>query len=412
LLLKLKLIGSSHSSCACTLNFKKVTKNMITKKNKICFNKLMFFKIIIFILFFIKSSYAHELRPAIGNLNIYEKDNIISASLSIQLNLEAIIAGIDTKHSNTEESEKSEEYQDLREMSPTILLSKFNSKIKNFDSKINLISHNSNLDLTLINVVIPEVGNTGIIRDTIVNFNIKNVEEEEFQFSWDKNLGSIILRINSVHNKPLYTELIEDGKESKWFSIKNKTKVGLFQNIKEYTLLGFKHIIPKGLDHILFVLALFLLSPKLRPLVLQVSIFTLAHTITLFLGTLKIIAIPAIIVEPIIALSICFIAIENLFTENIRRTRPYIIFIFGLLHGLGFAGVLNEIGISTNLFVVNLISFNVGVELGQISVLIFSYVLIALSFQKKSWYRNRVTKPISIIVASIGFYWFIQRLFF
>ena len=385
---------------------------MITKKNKICFNKLMFFKIIIFILFFIKSSYAHELRPAIGNLNIYEKDNIISASLSIQLNLEAIIAGIDTKHSNTEESEKSEEYQDLREMSPTILLSKFNSKIKNFDSKINLISHNSNLDLTLINVVIPEVGNTGIIRDTIVNFNIKNVEEEEFQFSWDKNLGSIILRINSIHNKPLYTELIEGGKKSKWFSIKNKTEVGLFQNVKEYTLLGFKHIIPKGLDHILFVLALFLLSPKLRPLVLQISIFTLAHTITLFLGALKIITIPAIIIEPIIALSICFIAIENLFTENIRRTRPYIIFIFGLLHGLGFAGILNEIGISTNLFVVSLISFNVGVELGQISVIILSYILIALLFQKKSWYRNRVTKPISIIIASIGFYWFIQRLFF
>ena len=385
---------------------------MITKKYKICFNKLMFFKIFIFILFFIKSSYAHELRPAIANLNIYEKDNTINANLSIQLNLEAIIVGIETRHSNTKESEKSEEYEDLREMKSTILLSEFNSKIKDFDNKINLISHNSNLDLTLINVVIPEVGNTGIIRDTIVNFNIKNVEEEEFQFSWDKNLGSIILRINSVHNKPLYTELIEDGKESKWFSIKNKTKVGLFQNIKEYTLLGFKHIIPKGLDHILFVLALFLLSPKLRSLVLQVSIFTLAHTITLFLGALNIIVIPSIIVEPIIALSICFIAIENLFTESIKKTRPYIIFIFGLLHGLGFAGVLNEIGISTNLFIVSLISFNVGVELGQISVIILSYILIALLFQKKSWYRNKVTKPISIIIASIGFYWFIERLFF
>ena len=124
--------------------------------------------------------------------------------------------------------------------------------------------------------------------------------------------------------------MIEGGKQSKWFSIKNKIEVGLFQNVKEYTLLGFKHIIPKGLDHILFVLALFLLSPKLRPLVLQVSIFTLAHTITLFLGALKIITIPSIIIEPIIALSICFIAIENLFTESIRRTRPYIIFIFGL----------------------------------------------------------------------------------
>ena len=385
---------------------------MIKNKYRTCFNKLMFFKMFIFILFFIKSSYAHELRPAIANLNIYEKDNIINANLSIQLNLEAIIAGIETKHSNTEDSEKSEEYKDLRRMDPTVLLHQFNSKIKNFNNKINLTSNNSDLDLTLISVVIPGVGNTNIIRDTIITFDIKNIRKERFKFSWDKNLGSIILRINSIHNKPLYTELIEGGKQSKWFSIKNKTELGLFQNIKEYTLLGFKHIIPKGLDHILFVLALFLLSSKLRPLVLQVSIFTLAHTITLFLGALKIITIPAIIIEPIIALSICFIAIENLFTENIRRTRPYIIFIFGLLHGLGFAEVLNEIGISTNLFVVSLISFNVGVELGQISVIILSYILIALLFQKKSWYRHRITKPISMIIASIGFYWFIQRLFF
>ena len=336
----------------------------------------------------------------------------MNANLSIQLNLEAIIAGIETKHSNTEESEKSEEYQDLRGMNPTILLRKFNSKIKNFNNKINLTSNNSNLDLTLISVIIPKVGNTEIIRDTIITFDIQNIKEERFKFSWDKSLGSIILRINSIHNKPLYTELIGNGKKSKWFSIKNKIEVGLFQNIKEYTLLGFKHIMPKGLDHILFVLALFLLSPKLKPLVLQVSIFTLAHTITLFLGVLKIISIPAIIVEPIIALSIFFIATENLFSENIRRTRLYIVFIFGLLHGLGFAGVLNEIGISTNLFISSLISFNVGVELGQISVIILSYILIALFFQKKLWYRNIITKPISMIVASIGFYWFIQRLFF
>ena len=384
---------------------------MITNKYRTCFNKLMFFKTFIFILFFIKSSYAHELRPAIANLNIYEKDNIINANLSIQLNLEAIIAGIETKHSNTEKSEKSEEYNDLRRMNPVILLNQFNSKIKNFGNKINLTSNISNLDLALISVVIPEVGNTDIIRDTIVTFDIQNIKEEQFKFSWDKNLGSIILRINSINNEPLYTELIEEDKKSKWFSIKNKTKLDLFQNIKEYTLLGFKHIIPKGLDHILFILALFLLSPKLRPLVLQVSIFTLAHTITLFLGALKIILIPAIIVEPIIALSICFIAIENLFTENIKKMRPYIIFIFGLLHGLGFAGVLNEIGISDGQFISSLVSFNMGVELGQICIIILSYIFIALLFQKKLWYRNRVTRPLSLIIATVGFYWFIQRIF-
>ena len=146
-------------------------------------------------------------------------------------------------------------------------------------------------------------------------------------------------------------------------------------------------------------------------MVLQVSIFTLAHTITLFLGVLNIITIPVTIVEPIIALSICFIAIENLFTENINRTRPYIVFIFGLLHGLGFAGVLNEIGISSDLFVSSLISFNVGVELGQISVIILSYTFIALLFQKQLWYRSRITKPISMVIAFIGFYWSVQRFF-
>ena len=374
----------------------------------------MFFKIFLFLLFFIKSSYAHELRPAIANLNIHEKDNIISANLSIRLNLEAIIAGIDTKHSNTEESENSEEYQDLREMSPILLLQKFKTKIKNFDNKINLISRNKSLDLILVDIVISEVGNTDIIRDTLVNFNIQKIDinDKYLQFFWNKNLGSIILRVNSISNEPLYTELIESGKQSKFFSIKNKTEVGYFQNIKKYTQLGFKHIIPKGLDHILFVLALFLLSPKLKTLLLQISIFTLAHTITLFLGVLTIITIPGTVVEPIIALSIFFIAIENLFTENINRTRPYVVFIFGLLHGLGFAGVLNEIGISSGLFISSLISFNVGVELGQISVIILSYIFIALLFQKKNWYRSRITRPISVVVAFIGFYWFIERLFF
>ena len=372
----------------------------------------MFFKIFIFLLFFINSSYAHELRPAIANLNVFEKDNLVNANLSIRLNLEAIITGIDTKHSNTEQSEKNEEYQNLRKMNPDLLLHEFKYRIKNFDNKINLKSHNKNLDLILMSIVIPEVGNTKIIRDTLVNFNIQKIDGENLQFSWNNNLGSIILRVNSATDEPLYTELIQDGNQSKQFSLNTKTKVGFFQNIKIYIQLGFKHIIPKGLDHILFVLALFLLSPNLKPLIIQSSIFTWAHTITLFLGLRNVVTISGVIVEPIIALSICFIAIENLFTENIKKARPYVIFFFGLLHGLGFAGVLNEIAISSDLFVLSLISFNLGVELGQISVIILSYFFIALLFQKKSWYRRRITKPISLIIAFVGFYWFIQRLFF
>ena len=371
----------------------------------------MFFKIFVFLLFFIKPSYAHELRPAIANLNIYEKDNITNGNLSIRLNLEAIIAEIGVEHSNTEKSKESKEYENLRNMSSFELLEKFNSKIKSFQNKIYLRSSNSDYNLTLLDVNIPEVGNTNIVRDTIINFDIKNLKDEDLIFSWDNNLGSIILRVNSADNGALYSELIETGKKSDWFSAINKSEKGLFDNVKSYTKLGFKHIIPKGLDHILFVLALFLLSSKLKPLILQVSIFTLAHTITLFLGALNIIKISALIVEPIIALSIFFVAIENLFTENIKKMRPYIIFIFGLLHGLGFAGVLNKIGISDGQFISSLVSFNLGVELGQICIILLSYIFIALLFQKKSWYRNRVTRPLSLIIATVGLYWFIQRIF-
>jgi hypothetical protein len=344
----------------------------------------MFLKILVIFLFFISPSYSHELRPAIANLNVYEKDNVLNANLSIRLNLESIIAEIDFDHSNTEFSEKSNEYKKLRNMNSDELLKEHNFKIKE-----------------LVN---------NISRDTIINFDIKNLKNEEHIFYWGENYGPIILRVNSVENEDLYSKLIESGKQSDSFSLLTKTNLKVSENIKTYIDLGFKHIIPKGLDHILFVLALFLLSSKLRPLILQVSIFTLSHTITLFLGVFNIINISPQIVEPLIALSICFVAIENLFTEKLMKLRPYIIFFFGLLHGLGFAGILNDIGVSEGAFIISLISFNLGVELGQIGVIILSYLFIALIFQKKKWYRNRVTKPLSMIIALIGFYWFIQRL--
>ena len=314
-------------------------------------------------------------------------------------------------HSNIKKPIESEQYESLRNMGAVELLQKFNSKKINIQNKIYLTSASSNYSLTLINIDIAEVGNTNIIRDTIINFDIKNINDEDLKFFWKKNLGSIILRVNSKNNEDLYSKLIEAGKKSDWFSLKDKKEENLIDNVKSYTQLGFKHIIPKGLDHILFVLALFLLSSRLRPLILQISIFTLAHTITLFLGVLDLIKIPSMIVEPIIALSISFVAIENLFTEKLKKTRPYIIFIFGLLHGLGFAEVLYEIGIVDNLFVSSLISFNIGVELGQISVILISYIFISLLFKNKSWYRNKITKPLSLIIALIGFYWFFERIF-
>ena len=176
-----------------------------------------------------------------------------------------------------------------------------------------------------------------------------------------------------------------------------------------YGYQGFIHIIPKGLDHILFVLALFLLTAKFSTLLWQVSAFTVAHTITLALGIFGIVNISANIVEPLIALSIAYVAIENIFANNLKKWRVVVIFIFGLLHGLGFSSVLLELGLAPNQYIISLIAFNVGVEIAQITVLLIA-LLCLYRFQKKSWYRQRIIKPLSMVIALVASYWFFERL--
>ncbi|MEM6734376.1 MAG: HupE/UreJ family protein, partial [Myxococcota bacterium] len=136
-----------------------------------------------------------------------------------------------------------------------------------------------------------------------------------------------------------------------------------------YLVQGVLHIVPKGLDHILFVLGLFLLSTAWKPLLWQVSAFTLAHSVTLGLSMAGVWQMPGHIVEPIIAASIVYVAVENIFTTDLNPWRPVLVFAFGLLHGLGFAGVLGEIGMPTDAFFTALLAFNVGVELGQLAVI-------------------------------------------
>lgn len=178
-----------------------------------------------------------------------------------------------------------------------------------------------------------------------------------------------------------------------------------------YTWLGFQHILPLGFDHILFVLSLFLMDPRLKPVVLQASCFTLAHSITLILTSKDIIFPPSHIIEPIIALSIAFVALENIFIGKLRPLRYGIVFLFGLVHGMGFANALDEIGLPRNAFYTSLISFNVGVELGQIAVIVLAWLLIGKFFSKEIWYRRRIVLPLSATVALVSTYWIIERIF-
>jgi hypothetical protein len=179
-----------------------------------------------------------------------------------------------------------------------------------------------------------------------------------------------------------------------------------------YLKLGFEHIIPLGIDHIVFVVALCLLNNKFTSILWQATAFTVAHSITLALSMKDIIVLPSEIVEPIIALSIVLVAVENILFTELKPWRILIVFLFGLIHGLGFASALNEIGLPPNQFFTSILSFNLGVEIGQIAIIALVYLFIILPFGKKEWYKKRIVYPLSLLIALLAGYWVVERIFF
>jgi hypothetical protein len=176
-----------------------------------------------------------------------------------------------------------------------------------------------------------------------------------------------------------------------------------------YLRLGFKHIVPEGADHILFVLGLFFLGITWRKLLSQTTVFTIAHATTLFLSTYGIFSLPSRLVEPGIALSIAWIAIENVFKPRLGPSRLAVVFGFGLVHGLGFASSLSDIPFPKHGFIVALLGFNFGVDFGQLFVIAAAFMLVGW-FRNEPWFRSRIAIPCSLVIAAIGLLWAIQRI--
>jgi len=232
-----------------------------------------------------------------------------------------------------------------------------------------------------------------------------------FQVGYGLVLGSYALTLVGPDGRPVTTVWLAGGQDSQPFDLRGALVTPTVTDIAaEYAVLGFEHILPKGLDHILFVLGLFLLSPSWPALLKQVTMFTVAHSITLGLSIYGLVGLPSSVVEPLIALSITYVAIENLFTTELKPWRAALVFGFGLLHGLGFAGVLTELGLPRTQFLPALLAFNVGVEAGQLAV-------IALAFGAVGWwrrsqaltYRRWVVVPASLAIAIVGAYWTVLR---
>jgi hydrogenase/urease accessory protein HupE len=177
-----------------------------------------------------------------------------------------------------------------------------------------------------------------------------------------------------------------------------------------YLRLGFMHIVPNGLDHMLFVLGIYLLSGRAGSVLRQVTAFTVAHSITLGLSMYGLVTVSPRVVEPLIALSIAYVAIENVVFAELKSWRVALVFMFGLLHGMGFAGALNEVGLPRAEFAIALLTFNLGVEAGQLAVIGTAFLLVGWHCANRAWYRSRIVVPVSVLTACTSVYWTVERL--
>jgi hydrogenase/urease accessory protein HupE len=189
------------------------------------------------------------------------------------------------------------------------------------------------------------------------------------------------------------------------------TRQGTLAIVQKFIGAGVHHILI-GPDHMLFLVGLLLLGGSLRRLIMVVSAFTLAHSVTLSLAALNIFNPPGRIVEPAIALSIVFIGVDNLIVHGGRDVRAWIAFTFGFVHGFGFASVLREMGLDTRALGWSLFAFNLGVEIGQLFVVVGVASLLAFLRMKSETAGRRLAFAGSLVVIAAGTFWFIERVFF
>ncbi len=364
---------------------------------------------------------AHEVVPTIADLSAAAGQ----AELTLRINLEAFLAGVDLDEvEDTNDTPQAADYDALRALSEDEITARAPQILAQWNAHPLLAADGAPLALSTAALEIPQGVDSELPR--IAEWRLTAPLPDGAQaivINWPDGSGSLVLRQQGV-NEP-FTGLIEGGGEARIALAGGNAQSG-WQAFASYIPVGFDHILPQGLDHILFVLGLFLLSTHLGPLLWQVTTFTLAHTVTLALGALGFVTVPASIVEPLIAASIVYVAVENIWLARLTPWRPVIIFGFGLLHGLGFASVLGEFGLPEDQFIPALVGFNVGVEVGQLTV-----IALAAALLWGAWYAVRhapldeaewsareypvmfraVSVTGSLTIALIGVWWVIERVF-
>lgn len=359
---------------------------------------------------------ADVVKPALVEISVNTNGTY---KVEVRASIEALLTGINARYKNTQDAPNAAEYDELRVLPAESLQQAFRPFHERFVNEVALLFDGKRVPISISRVDIPEPGYTKVPRISVIYLE-GNVPREVESVSWyyPARFGDNAVRVrqaDEANGKWHWSDWqwLRKDQHSEPFSLTEVfTTPAASTVIATYIVAGFEHILPKGLDHILFILGIFLLSTKMRPLLWQVTMFTIAHTITLGLSMAGIINLPANIVEPLIALSIAYIGMENFFARSLHKSRLLLVFCFGLLHGMGFASVLAEFGMPDDAFMTALVSFNIGVELGQLATICLAFLAVGLWFSDKAWYRNAIVRTGSLAIAVTGLYWTWDRIEF
>ena len=356
---------------------------------------------------------ADVVKPALVEISVFSDARV---TIEIRTSIEALLTGINGRYRNTQEAPNADAYDKLRELEAADLREQFAAFHTELLDGVELIVDGASIPLEIGEISIAPPGYTKVPRASVIHL-VGVIPKESISLRWYYPLrfGDQAVRVRQVNEEAgeyhwSGHQWIKDDQPTEPFSLTQVFSKPTFWSVSSlYLFAGFLHIVPKGLDHILFILGIFLMSMRLKPLLLQVTMFTIAHSLTLSLGVFGLIHLPPQVVEPLIALSIAYVAFENLTSDRLSRFRLPVVFAFGLLHGLGFASILTEFGLPADLYFAALLWFNVGVEFGQVALLMGAYLAITIWFTDPRVYRRSVVIPGSLLIGGLGAYWAVER---
>jgi hypothetical protein len=348
---------------------------------------------------------AHEIRPTIADVEVTTE----RVTQRLRIALEPIMAGIDQASiTDTNDAPEAAIHDQLRRLAPDGLEAALRADWGRVARGFIIEVQGARIIPEIDDVAIPAVGNAELPRDSILTISAALPPGvAPVQVGLAAGYGTFVPR-QMGGGDSAYEGFLAGGELTPplpRIGVLDSSAEGVFLS---YLVAGVQYIIPFGFDHVLFVFGLFLFAARIGPLVWQVSAFTVAHSLTLALATTGVISVPANIVEALIAASLIYIGIENALGWGSIRTRSAAVFAFGLLHGLGFAHILGDFGVATDRFALALVGFNVGIELGQLAVLVLAFLTVGW-FAGKSWYRSVIAVPASLLIAAAGIFWVVER---